>query len=52
MTPTNKVVKASLRDERWSSTDAVWYRPGRDIEYRPLTQDDVDAIEKEMAAHG
>jgi fatty-acyl-CoA synthase len=52
MTPTNKVVKADLRAEQWTCDDPVWFRPGRDIHYRPLTTDDADAIAKEMAAHG
>ena len=52
MTQTNKVVKADLREERWECADPVWWRPGRDAEYRRLTSDDCDAIAKEMAAHG
>ena len=51
MTPTNKIVKADLRDDRWECTDPVWYRPARDIEYRPLTPDDIDALAEELAAH-
>ncbi len=52
MTPTNKVVKASLRDERWNCDDPVWWRRSRELEYRPLTEDDREAIAKEFAAHG
>lgn len=52
MTPTNKVIKAGLRDERWDCQDPVWWRPGRDIEFRPLTDDDRAALDEEMALHG
>jgi acyl-CoA synthetase (AMP-forming)/AMP-acid ligase II len=44
MTPTNKVVKAGIRAEGWNCADPVWYRPGRDIEFRPLTDADRAAL--------
>ncbi len=51
MTSTNKVVKATLRDEGWSCADPVWWRPGRAIEYQPLTDGDRAALAAEMASH-
>ncbi|MBA3655494.1 MAG: hypothetical protein H0W70_15030 [Actinobacteria bacterium] len=51
MTSTNKVVKATLRDEGWSCADPVWWRSGRAIEYQPLTDGDRAALAAEMASH-
>jgi fatty-acyl-CoA synthase len=52
MTPTNKVVKADIRSEGWSCADPVWWRPGRDLVYRPLTDTDRESLAKELAHHG
>lgn len=39
-TPTNKVLKRRLREERWEVDDEVWWRPARDEGYRPMTDED------------
>ena len=52
LTANNKVNKQPLRAEAWRTTDEVWWRPGRDLEYRVLTDDDRTTMEAEMAAHG
>ncbi|WP_328807985.1 AMP-binding protein [Nonomuraea antri] len=49
-TPSNKVIKRILARECWRTEDPVWWRTGR--EYRPLTAEDVKAIEDEFAQHG
>jgi fatty-acyl-CoA synthase len=52
MTPTNKVVKASLRDEGYECADEVWWRPRRDIAYQTLTAEDLAMLAKERQLHG
>lgn len=52
MTPTNKIVKADIRAEGWDCSDPVWWRAGRDLTYRRLTDDDRADLAKEMALHG
>ncbi len=39
-TPTNKVLKRRLREERWEVDNEVWWRPTRDEGYRPMTDED------------
>jgi fatty-acyl-CoA synthase len=36
-TATYKVLKRTLSAQRWRTPDPVWWRPGRDLEYEPLT---------------
>jgi fatty-acyl-CoA synthase len=38
-----------LQRERWECDDAVWWRPERDVEFRPLTADDVTALRARFA---
>jgi len=40
VTASNKVRRRDLRDEAWESKDPVWWRPGRDLTYRRLTDTD------------
>jgi fatty-acyl-CoA synthase len=40
LTSTNKILKRELRAERWDTTDPVWQRLGRSLEYRPFTAAD------------
>jgi fatty-acyl-CoA synthase len=52
-TATFKVVKRALAAERWGCAGPVWWRPGREPEYRPLTAADaagLDAALKQRAA--
>jgi fatty-acyl-CoA synthase len=53
LTGSHKVVKLSLRRQRWECDDPVWWRPARgDAGYRSVTADDREAVRKEFAAHG
>jgi fatty-acyl-CoA synthase len=52
LTSTSKVDKRPLRRERWECADAVWWRPGRDLAYEPLTPARAAAIRAEFADHG
>ncbi|MGI8334153.1 AMP-binding protein [Actinomadura scrupuli] len=52
LTSTNKVDKRPLRAERWECAGRVWWRPGREPVYRPLTPALVAALRAEFAAHG
>jgi fatty-acyl-CoA synthase len=51
VTPTNKVLKRSLRAEIWECNDPVWRREG-DGSYRRMTAADVAQIREEFAARG
>jgi acyl-CoA synthetase (AMP-forming)/AMP-acid ligase II len=53
LTETGKVVKRSLRAERWECDDPVWWRPdARGTEWRRLTDDDIAAIAAEFGRRG
>jgi fatty-acyl-CoA synthase len=56
LTGTNKIDKGPLRTARWTTTDAVWWRPFADrrpdAAYRLLTADDVDALHHDFEANG
>jgi fatty-acyl-CoA synthase len=52
LTSTNKVDKRPLRVERWECADRVWWRPGREPVYQPLTPELAAALRAEFAAHG
>jgi fatty-acyl-CoA synthase len=49
-TATQKVLKRVLRHEQWECGDPVWWRPGREVEYRPLTGDDVVELRARFSA--
>ncbi|MBB4904123.1 long-chain-fatty-acid--CoA ligase [Actinophytocola algeriensis] len=36
-TATYKVLKRTLSAQRWRTPDTVWWRPGRELEFEPLT---------------
>jgi len=38
-----------LQRERWECDDAVWWRPDRDPDFRPLTADDGAALRARFA---
>jgi len=44
-TATFKVVKRALAAERWGCPDPVWWRPGREQEFRPLTAEDAAGLD-------
>jgi fatty-acyl-CoA synthase len=50
VTATSKVLKRTLRAERWEADDPVWWRPQRGQSLRRLTADDVEAIRRAFAA--
>jgi fatty-acyl-CoA synthase len=43
-TETNKVLKRLLARDAWECTDPVWWRPGRSLEYRLMTDGDRAAL--------
>jgi fatty-acyl-CoA synthase len=45
MTTTNKVLKRSLRAERWNCSDPVLWQPDKDARYEQLGKDDARALE-------
>jgi fatty-acyl-CoA synthase len=51
-TATQKVLKRVLRREHWETEDVVWWRPGREREYRPLTAEDAAELRAQFAARG
>jgi fatty-acyl-CoA synthase len=52
LTATSKVDKAALRHDLWLTGDPVWWRPGREDGYRPLSAAGKIAIRGEFAAAG
>lgn len=44
VTATRKINKVQLRNELWYVDDVIYYRPSADLQYRLLTQKDVDRI--------
>lgn len=51
LTGTNKVMKAPLRNDGIDTDDPMWWRPGRELEYVPFTDEDRKAVEAERAEH-
>ena len=51
LTGTNKVLKGPLQHDGWDTTDDVWWRRGREVEYTLLTVDIRAALEKDLRAH-
>ena len=49
-TETNKVLKRELARERWDCDDDVWWRPGREIEFRRLTEADAQYLAGQRSA--
>lgn len=52
VTATGKLDRKSLRADRWQTDDPVWWKPGRALEYVPLTNGDVKKIEDEFRTAG
>jgi fatty-acyl-CoA synthase len=52
VTATGKLDRKPLRAQRWETADPVWWRPGRALEYRRLTADDVAALTRAFAEAG
>jgi len=51
-TASNKTVRRGLQAEGFLVSDPVWWRPGRDLTYRRLGEEDRAAIRAEFEAHG
>jgi fatty-acyl-CoA synthase len=52
LTANNKVNKQPLRAEAWRDHgDPVWWRPGRELTYRPLTDADRAALTAEASQY-
>jgi fatty-acyl-CoA synthase len=45
ITGTGKLDRKSLRADRWQTADPVWWRPGRLLQYVPLTREDAKSVE-------
>jgi fatty-acyl-CoA synthase len=52
LTQTNKVLKRVLVQERWRTGDALWWRPGRTMSYRPMAAADAEGVEAALIARG
>ncbi|HTT85866.1 MAG TPA: AMP-binding protein [Acidimicrobiales bacterium] len=52
LTATNKVHKVPLRAQSWTTTDPVYWRPGRQLAYVVLTAADRRELEHQAAEHG
>ena len=50
LTGSNKVDKNPIRREQWTVGE-VWWRPGRELDYRRLTDDDRAALRAAFAEH-
>jgi fatty-acyl-CoA synthase len=48
----DKIDRRALKQQAWLTSDPVWWRAGRDGEFRRLDTDDVDRIRKQFAEHG
>ena len=51
-TQSNKILKRTLRSQRWECDDPVWWRPEKGDPFRRLTPSDVDEIAAAFAARG
>lgn len=51
-TASNKILKRRLAREAWRTDDPVWWRPGRDLDYRPMTAADAAALRDEFERRG
>jgi fatty-acyl-CoA synthase len=52
VTGTGKLDRKSLRADRWQTTDRVWWRRGRALQYVPLVPEDLKEIDEEFHAAG
>lgn len=52
MTASNKVLRRRLAAEAWRTGDPIWWRPGRDVRYVPMTGADLDRLRAEFERRG
>ena len=48
-TATSKVIKKSLRAERWRTNDPVWWRPSSELAYVALTEEDASRLDEAVS---
>ncbi|TDD82168.1 acyl-CoA synthetase [Actinomadura darangshiensis] len=51
-TASNKILKRRLAKDGWRTGDPVWWRPGRDLAYRPMTARDAADLRAEFERRG
>ncbi|WP_338741054.1 AMP-binding protein [Actinomadura luteofluorescens] len=51
-TASNKILKRRLARDGWRTDDPVWWRPGRDLDYRPMSAADAAALRAEFERRG
>lgn len=48
-TATSKIIKRVLRNQAWHSSDPIWWQAERNGPYVPLTDDDIEEIDRIIA---
>jgi len=51
-TATGKVTKVGLREEAWACDEPIWWRPGADVRFQPLSGEDRAALDAGLAENG
>jgi len=51
-TATGKVTKVGLREEAWACDEPIWWRPGADLRFQPLSGDDRATLDAGLAENG
>ena len=51
-TATGKVTKVGLREEAWACDEPIWWRPGADVRFQPLSDEDRAALDAGLAENG
>jgi fatty-acyl-CoA synthase len=52
LTGSHKLVKQGFRGDRWECAEPVFWRDGKELRYRSMTDADVTAVREEFARHG
>ncbi len=52
MTQTNKILKRELVKEQWRVADELWWRPGKELDYRRFEGPDAQALRGRLLAAG
>lgn len=52
LTASGKLDKKPLRAAAWRTSDPIWMRPARTMDFRPMTEEDRAALEAGLAANG
>jgi fatty-acyl-CoA synthase len=51
-TATGKVTKVGLREEAWACDEPIWWRPGADLRFQPLSGDDRATLDAGLTENG